>query len=330
MIAVEGLQKVIGSRTVLAVERLEVTAGQVAGVIGPPDSGKTTLIRLLSGQIPPTAGSVCITGHDVMRGREAAQAALGVLFAESALYERSSVRDNLTFHARLRRLPKGRVDEVLSRIGLIDQARKHVKELPTGLQRRLAFGRAILHRPAVLLLDEPFAGTDPESVRLLSRLIGEEAAGGTAVLIASDDAAGLARLCTLIHELEDGRIVGSYVPGERTQDNLPFKIPARQEGLVALFSPPEILYAYSRGGKTILHTVRGEAPTRLTLNELEVRLRHGGFFRAHRAYLVNLQHVKAVIPYTRDSFTLVLSDSDESEIPLSKSAARELREFLGY
>jgi ABC-2 type transport system ATP-binding protein len=76
--------------------------------------------------------------------------------------------------------------------------------------------------------------------------------------------------------------------------------------------------------------VDGQLPTQFTLTELEDRLVPSGFFRAHRAYLVNLQHVKEVIPYTRNSFTLVLDDPAESEIPLSKASARALRELLGY
>ena len=77
-------------------------------------------------------------------------------------------------------------------------------------------------------------------------------------------------------------------------------------------------------------TTEGRLPSQFTLTELEERLALSGFFRAHRGYLVNLQHVKAVIPYTRNSFSLILDDESETEIPLSKSAARELRELLDY
>jgi ABC-2 type transport system ATP-binding protein len=79
-----------------------------------------------------------------------------------------------------------------------------------------------------------------------------------------------------------------------------------------------------------LHTNQDQVPTHLTLAELEQRLARSGFFRAHRGYLVNLQRVKAVVPYTRDSFTLLLDDAAKTEIPLSKGSARELRELLGY
>ncbi|HAY85846.1 MAG TPA: hypothetical protein DCY42_13285 [Chloroflexi bacterium] len=107
-------------------------------------------------------------------------------------------------------------------------------------------------------------------------------------------------------------------------------IPAKLEGRVALVNPTDILFAIAQDNKAYLQTANDLFPTQFTLSELEKRLSRSGFFRAHRSYLVNLQHVKEVIPYTRDSFSLRLKDSANTEIPLSKSAARELRELLGY
>ncbi len=97
-----------------------------------------------------------------------------------------------------------------------------------------------------------------------------------------------------------------------------------------LYDPNELLYATSRDGKTYLRTANEEAATNLTLQELEQRLVGRGFFKAHRAYLVNLQHIKAVIQYTRNSYTLLLNDEKETMIPLSKQCERELQELLGY
>jgi ABC-2 type transport system ATP-binding protein len=107
-------------------------------------------------------------------------------------------------------------------------------------------------------------------------------------------------------------------------------IPAKLEGRVALINPSDILYALAQDNKAYLQTTTDLYPTQFTLSELEKRLSRSGFFRAHRSYLVNLQHVKEVIPYTRDSYSLRLKDPASSKIPLSKSAARELRELLGF
>lgn len=330
MISISNLQKVIGRDTVIAIASLEMKAGEIVGVVGPPESGKTTIVQILTGQTRPTAGTVRVAGLNPAEDRAELGRRTGVLFAENALYERASARASLSFACRLHGIPSSRAGEVLSLIGLVDRAEALAGKLPYGLQRRLAFGRAILHRPRVLILDEPFAGVDPESASIIARLIAKLAEEGTAVLIFSDDAEGLARLCGIIYELERGCIVGSYSPREREKAAFPFKVPARGPDKVVLVNPADILYAHSKGGRTCLHTESEEFPIRFTLVELEERLRPSGFFRAHRAYLVNLQWVKEVIPYTRNCFTLVLNDPEKTEIPLSKSSARELQELMGY
>jgi ABC-2 type transport system ATP-binding protein len=107
-------------------------------------------------------------------------------------------------------------------------------------------------------------------------------------------------------------------------------VPARKEDRILLYDPGDLLYATSRDGKTYLRTATEEAFTNLTLQELESRLTGRGFFKAHRAYLVNLQHIKAVIQYTRNSYTLLLSAAKETMIPLSKQCEKESQELLGY
>ncbi len=330
MIELSHLQKVVGQSTVVDIEALAVGAGEIAAVVGPAGSGKLALLALLTGQSRPTAGTVQVAGLDPTHDRGQLSQQVGVLLAENALYERLSARANLAFYCRLWRLPPARADEVLAQVGLADRATVLAARLPQGLARRLAFGRAILHRPAVLLLVEPFAGCDAASSALLARLIRRLAGEGTTILILATEATGLADLCQAVHEMGQGRIVRTYAPQQDRQTELPFKIPARLEGEVALINPADILYASTEKGRACLHTAEGQIPTHFTLAELEKRLARSGFFRAHRGYLVNLQRVKAVIPYTRDSFTLVLDDSASTEIPLSKTSARELRELLGY
>jgi len=182
------------------------------------------------------------------------------------------------------------------------------------------------------LLVEPFAKCDEASISLLSNLMRQLAGDEKALLVLADDTTNLTALCDTIHILDQGRIVESYKPEEKQGAELPFKIPARREGKIAvvLVNPADILYAAAEGGRAFLLTVEGRLPTQFTLTELEERLSRSGFFRAHRGYLVNLQHVKEVIPYTRNSFSLRLDDGAGTEIPLSKAAAAELRELLGY
>ncbi|MFN2241173.1 MAG: LytTR family transcriptional regulator DNA-binding domain-containing protein [Anaerolineae bacterium] len=329
-IEIRGLQKVIDQNLAVDIAALTVQAGEIAAIVGPPGSGKATLLQLLTGRIRPTAGTLCVLGLSPSAEKEKLSRALGVLFADDAVYKRQSPYSNLRFHCRLYGLPKSRADEVLTLVGLADRAKAKLDKLPSGLVRRLAFGCAMVHQPKVILLVEPFARCDEGSISLLSSLARQLADDGAALLILADDSANLTSLCDTIHHFSRGSIVESYNPQQEQQIEFPFKIPVRLEASVALLNPGDILYVTTEQSRTYLHTVEGQLPAQFTLTELEQRLARSGFFRAHRGYLVNLQHVKEVIPYTRNSFSLILDDAGETEIPLSKSAARELRELLDY
>ena len=220
--------------------------------------------------------------------------------------------------------------EVLEQVGLADQAQYQCREALPGLSRRLALGRALLANPKILLLADPFAGCEQASITLISQVVRRQVEAGAAVLIFAQDTAGLEKLCDTVYRLDQGRIVESYDPREEQQRNRPFMIPARAEDKIILVDPAEILYVFAQEDRAYLQTREERLPTQFTLAELEKRLSRSGFFRAHRAYLVNLQQVKEVIPYTRDSFSLRLKDAAGTEIPLSKSAERELRELLEY
>jgi ABC-2 type transport system ATP-binding protein len=329
MIEINGLQKVVESATVLDIPDLCVATGEIVAIVGPVGSGKNHLLDILMGKIPPTVGFVRVA-NTAPEERDTFSYLVGVVFPEDGLYPRQTARQNLTFQAHLYGLRKKRVDEVLTLVGLGDHASIRADKLPSGLARRLAFGRAILHAPQVLILVEPFERCDEATITLLNGLIRQMAEDEVTVLILADDNANLHVVCDMIYLLHQGRITESYHPGEEAQTSLPFKIPVRLEGKVALINPGDILFADAAEGRAYLQTNEGRLPTQFTLSELEARLARSGFFRAHRSYLVNLQHVKEVIPYTRNSFSLRLDDGVHTEIPLSKSAAGELRELLGY
>ena len=141
---------------------------------------------------------------------------------------------------------------------------------------------------------------------------------------------GLAIFFYIIRGTGIGQIVDTFRPGEEQRADLPFMIPAKQEGKVDLVDPSDILFVMAQDDRAFLQTAEDLLPTQFTLAELEKRLSRSGFFRAHRSYLVNLQHVKEVIPFTRNSFSLRIKNAEGTLIPLSRSAAAELREILGY
>jgi ABC-2 type transport system ATP-binding protein len=330
MIEITGLQKVIGQQTVLDIPSLQIEAGEIVALLGPAGSGKATLLDLLIGRVRPSAGRVRVAEIDPRADPDGFSRSVGVLFFDDGLYTQLSPRQNLRFFCQLQGLPGDWADEVLDQVGLADQAQANLRKMPAGLLRRLAFGRTILHRPSNLILMEPFARCDEGSIALLASLLRKLAEAGAAVLVLADDAAHLAGVSDRVYLLQQGRIAAAPHRAEELPAAQAFKIPVRLEGSVALVNPVEVLYAEAVEGRACLVTADGRMATQFTLSDLEHRLGRSGFFRAHRGYLVNLQHIKEVIPFTRNAFSLRLDDAAGTLIPLSKTAAAELRELLGY
>jgi ABC-2 type transport system ATP-binding protein len=288
------------------------------------------LVNLLTGRSQPSAGTIRLAGLDPYADRSALSQILGVMFAEDTQYKNLGVLANLRFQCRLYGLPKERAETILTQVGLADQAQLSAGKLSPSLLRRLAFGCAILHAPNFLLLLEPFARCDEGTISLLSTQIHQLENEGTAILILSGDSAGLVAICDRVYELHEGHINEILSAAGEGVVQQPFKIPVKFVDKVLLLNPADILYADASGDRAFIVTADGRLPTQYTLIELEKRLVRSGFFRTHRSYLVNLQHVKEVIPFTRNAFSLRLDDPAGTQIPLSKAAASELRELLGF
>jgi ABC-2 type transport system ATP-binding protein len=330
MLAIHNLQKVQDGKTVLDIPSFDVKDGQVCGLLARTGSGADVLVSLLTGRSQPSTGTLRLAGLDPYADHSALSQSLGVMFAEDTVYKNLGVLANLNFQSRLRDLPKKRAETVLAQVGLADQAHLPAGKLSPSLLRRLVFGCAILHKPKFLLLLEPFARCDEVTVSLLSAQIQLLANEDVSILIISGDGSAHTPLCDHIYELQDGHINEIQPAPVEHVPQQPFKIPVKTEDKVLLLNPSEILYADASGDRAFLVTAEERLPTQYTLTELEKRLARSGFFRAHRSYLVNLQHVKEVIPFTRNAFSLRLDDSAGTQIPLSKSAAGELRELLDF
>ena len=173
----------------VAVDALSfaVRAGEVFGFLGPNGAGKTTAIRMLTGLLPPSAGSARVAGHDVAREPEAVKRAIGYMSQLFSLYSDLTVRENLELFAGLYDLSferrQARIDWALETAGLRDRGDQLTATLPLGLKQRLALGSAVLHEPPVLFLDEPTSGVDPVARRAFWELIAELAEAGTTVLV---------------------------------------------------------------------------------------------------------------------------------------------------
>lgn len=203
VIELEGLTRHFGERTVLRDVSLTLAAGQTLAVLGRNGAGKSTLLRILATLLRPHAGSVKLFGEQLPRQGWRVRGRLGLLGHEPLLYRDLSGRENLVYHARLHRLALERVEEVLGAVGMQDRADDPLRSLSRGMVQRLAVARAVLHRPQLLLLDEPRSNLDPAAGELVEPLIGR-ASGLTRVLTSHDPQAALAE-ADLVLALAAGR-----------------------------------------------------------------------------------------------------------------------------
>jgi ABC-2 type transport system ATP-binding protein len=211
MIEVQHLVKTFGELTAVSDVSFASQPGEIFGLLGPNGAGKTTTISCISGLLTPTSGAVRVMGHDVTRDGRAARACLGVVPQEVALYDELSARENLEYWGGTQgmRNPalRARVQEVLALSGLQDRAKEPVKRFSGGMRRRLNFACGILHRPRVLLLDEPTVGVDPQSRAHLLDLIRQEAGSGACVLYTTHYMQEAEELCDRLAIIDHGRII---------------------------------------------------------------------------------------------------------------------------
>jgi len=211
MIAVSHLGKRYGDLVAVDDVTFAAEGGAVFGLLGPNGAGKSTTIGCISGLLTPTTGHITVLGHDVVGDAIAARRELGIVPQELALYEDLSARENLSYWGAAYGLAgdtlKRRVLDVLERINLADRAREPVKRFSGGMKRRLNFGCGIVHKPRVLLLDEPTVGIDPQSRVRLLELVREEVSLGTCVLYTTHYMEEAQELCRVIAIVDHGKLL---------------------------------------------------------------------------------------------------------------------------
>ena len=192
-----------GSEVALDAVDLAIDGGEHLAVLGENGAGKTTLLRILATASRPTSGSLEIFGLDAMVERRRLRGKIGFVAHAPGLYPALSAAENLAFFCTLQGVPQARVVEVLDLIGLADAGSRPAAKLSRGAQQRLAIGRAVLHDPRLLVLDEPDASLDSDGADLLARVM-----HGRTAIIATHDHALANRLCQRTLMLRRGRVVG--------------------------------------------------------------------------------------------------------------------------
>ena len=203
------LSKSFGRNKIIDDLSLDVYAGEVFGFLGPNGAGKTTTIKMVMGFLTPDTGSIVINGFDRRKNYESAMGCLGGIVENPEMYKDLSGRVNLEMYARLHKdISLQRIDEVVELVGMKDRINEKVKKYSLGMKQRVGLAQAILHRPKVLILDEPTNGLDPAGIRelrdILKNMAHEE---NVAVLVSSHLLAEMQMMCDRVGIIHHGKLV---------------------------------------------------------------------------------------------------------------------------
>lgn len=319
-------------------------------------NARTVLLGILTGKLPVAEGEITINGHIYIGRIRQAVPEIGFLLLEEGEYTRLTVKENLRFYSKL--YGYGRpVEEVMRMVRLDTKAGVRLSALSHSERKRVQYARLIIQDLQLLVCEEPDQNVDNETKLVFRRLVQQLCDSGKAVLILTGNMETALSVTNRIYRLDEKGLqsfdiqdqeeqtagaaeaepdlldIAGEAAAEGIEQTLQLfrfeKIPTRMNDKIILFNPPEIDYVESSDGQTQL-SIGGELyPTAFKINELEERLHSYGFFRCHRSYLVNLQKVREVITFTRNSYSLVLDDAAKTSVPLSKTKMAELKEMMG-
>src|SRR5262245_28957454 len=213
MIRATELTKDYGPRRAINALTFEARQGEILGFLGPNGAGKTTTMRILTGYMPPTDGTATVAGFDVVEESLEVRRRVGYLPETVPLYTEMTVEGYLKYMADLRHLPKplDAVDEVLETVSLTDRADGYLSNLSKGMRQRVGLAQALLHRPEVLILDEPTIGLDPAQVIDVRNVI-REAGKERTVLLSTHILSEAQQLCDRVLIINEGHIVAEDTP----------------------------------------------------------------------------------------------------------------------
>lgn len=268
LIRVEGLERYYGEVPAVRGVTFEVRRGEVLGFLGPNGAGKSTTMQVLAGVLAPSAGQVLVGGVDLLDSPRQAKAQIGYLPEQPPLYRELTVDEYLRYCARLRRVPADALGEALARAkarcGLADVGPRLIGNLSKGYQQRVGIAQAILHAPAVVVLDEPTVGLDPIQIREIRALI-RELGGDHSVILSTHILPEVQTVCDRVLIIHQGQLVlnerldrlalGLAEPALRVT----LRRPPAPETLAAL--PGVVRVAPDAGGRFQVYHRDGEDPT---------------------------------------------------------------------
>jgi ABC-2 type transport system ATP-binding protein len=247
MIKVSGLTKDYGARRAIHNLNFDAQQGEIVGFLGPNGAGKTTTLRILTGYMPPTDGEAIVAGYDVVEESLEVRKRVGYLPETVPLYTDMVVFDYLRFMGDLRHIPNvdARVDEVLDMVGLTDRANGYIGNLSKGMRQRIGLAQALMHRPEVLILDEPTIGLDPSQVVEVRKLIREIGKDRT-VLLSTHLLNEAQNICDRVLIINNGKIVA-----EDTTENLQARLIGAERVIIRVRGESDDLAKTIKGVKGV-------------------------------------------------------------------------------
>ena len=212
VIEVRDLVKQFKNQTALNHLDFSVESGEIFGFLGPSGAGKTTTIKILTGQLLASSGEIKLLGIATDALTQDIYQEVGIVTDNSGLYENVSVYRNMKFFADLLKVDKKRIDFLFERVGLAQDKKKLARRLSKGMRQRLVLARALLHSPKVLFLDEPTSGLDPATAQAIHKLLKEVQAEGTTIFLTTHNMEEATKLYDRVALLNDGKIVSLDTP----------------------------------------------------------------------------------------------------------------------
>jgi len=266
MIEVEGLTKYYGRHLAIQDITFNARRGEILGFLGPNAAGKTTTMRILTGYMPPTEGTARIAGYDVVDQSLDVRRRIGYLPETVPLYPEMSVRDYLQFMGSLRRVPmlEDRIDEIVEEVHLEDRYESFIGNLSKGLKQRVGLAQALLHKPEVLILDEPTIGLDPAQIIEVRHLI-QSLGKDRTILLSTHILSEAQQVCDRVIIINHGQLVAEDSPA-----NLQAQISGVDLLIVRASAKNESLSELIRSLPGVLEVVLGEEE-----GEVQVRSKPG-------------------------------------------------------
>ncbi|ASS76673.1 bacitracin ABC transporter ATP-binding protein [Tumebacillus algifaecis] len=240
VVQIRNLTKKIGNKTLVEGLTFDIPRGEVFGFLGPNGAGKTTTIRMIVGLMKITEGQVMINGKDVEKDFEAAMTEVGAIVENPEMYKFISGYNNLVHFARMNKgVTMQRIDEVIKLVGLENRINDKVKTYSLGMRQRLGLAQALLHKPSVLILDEPTNGLDPAGIRELRdhlRMLAKQE--GLSVIVSSHLLTEMELMCDRIAVIQNGKLIDvkpvREMVGEAEQMVVRFELDRPEEGAKVL------------------------------------------------------------------------------------------------